>query len=716
MRTKVILVSLLFLFVGKIFGCPPTYDYIHINQSHGTISFPGSLFQANHYKVWVIDIGEERNIRLNYYKDTQTYDFLQIFKVDSREESVYAYYNSMNYYDNVILDIVDVPYKRGTVTTTVPSGICIVRLGVLNGGNGNYSGLQLDFGPAPEDSTVVTETSSMILGSQYVMENLGIGTDMPVTPLHIKESTPLERSSDSFVPLTRLEGRTMDYTGSTPIFTDEVFYRNGSNLSYMLGTSYGNISSYYVDPQLILSWIKQTPEQKSVTIGSGSMTLLEAKRLAPSPATNPESEVIIGGTYTKDTGYGSKLTFLGASENSTPLFMSRYNQGSGKADLRMNIGSSESNDKRFVIGRTTSNTWYPKFTFTSNGKLGIGVDNPQYPIDVKGVINADTIKVKTLLNDVNDLIITSGNSTTTTAYAPLHVENASGGITQSGFKMFSSFSAEGASSFPNVKVTNNLFVRKFNENYPPDWALHDGITNGMQSNPYSSSQTWWERFPFDSSGKQTWGHGATTYMTLKGGKLGIGIEPIEQLHVNGNVKADIIKASDFIMNSTSAAQTATTYTNTKTGANNGFVTGIDASGNGMIWHQNSSHISFGTNNTERVRILANGNVGIGVEDPTHALDVNGTINAQKVTITPTVPAPDYVFAPDYKLLGLQEVEEHINEHQHLPEVPSAVEIAEKGVDVIDLNFKLLQKIEELTLYVIEQNKRISILEKALEEK
>ena len=127
--------------------------------------------------------------------------------------------------------------------------------------------------------------------------------------------------------------------------------------------------------------------------------------------------------------------------------------------------------------------------------------------------------------------------------------------------------------------------------------------------------------------------------------------------------------------------------------------------------------------------LKDGKLGIGTEDPKQLLHVEGTIQAKKVIITETVGA-DFVFAPDYNLPKLEEVEDHINEHRHLPEIPSAAEMIEKGVDMIELNIKLLQKIEELTLYVIEQNKQLSnqneqissqnkriyTLEKTLEEK
>jgi hypothetical protein len=123
-------------------------------------------------------------------------------------------------------------------------------------------------------------------------------------------------------------------------------------------------------------------------------------------------------------------------------------------------------------------------------------------------------------------------------------------------------------------------------------------------------------------------------------------------------------------------------------------------------------ITFQTNNgKEQMRLDANGNLGLGTTaTSTYKLAVNGTIGAKKLQITQTGWA-DFVFQQDYALPSLQEVKAYIDVHQHLPGVPSAAEVAEKGVDVGEMNKILLQKVEELTLYLMEQQKRIEELEK-----
>lgn len=112
----------------------------------------------------------------------------------------------------------------------------------------------------------------------------------------------------------------------------------------------------------------------------------------------------------------------------------------------------------------------------------------------------------------------------------------------------------------------------------------------------------------------------------------------------------------------------------------------------------------------RLLIDKDGNVGIGTTTPSEKLFINGNIKAQKVIVT-QIGWSDYVFNKDYKLRSLQNLEAFINQYKHLPEVPTAKEVEAKGISVGDNQALLLRKIEELTLYVIELNKRIAVFEK-----
>ncbi len=103
-----------------------------------------------------------------------------------------------------------------------------------------------------------------------------------------------------------------------------------------------------------------------------------------------------------------------------------------------------------------------------------------------------------------------------------------------------------------------------------------------------------------------------------------------------------------------------------------------------------------------------GNVGIGTSMPTEKLSVKGKIRAQEIKVE-NANWPDFVFAKSYILPTLKETETHIKETGHLPGIPSAEEVRANGVDLGEMNAKLLQKIEELTLHLIEMKKEMEEL-------
>ncbi|MCW3466369.1 DUF3450 domain-containing protein [Chitinophaga nivalis] len=112
--------------------------------------------------------------------------------------------------------------------------------------------------------------------------------------------------------------------------------------------------------------------------------------------------------------------------------------------------------------------------------------------------------------------------------------------------------------------------------------------------------------------------------------------------------------------------------------------------------------------------MRSGNVGIGTLNPgNYKLAVEGVIAARKIKVTQESWA-DFVFHPDYQLPSLGSVESYIKIHRHLPDIPAAVEIEKNGLDLGDINKQLLQKVEELTLYMIQQQKTIDAQHQRIE--
>lgn len=126
-------------------------------------------------------------------------------------------------------------------------------------------------------------------------------------------------------------------------------------------------------------------------------------------------------------------------------------------------------------------------------------------------------------------------------------------------------------------------------------------------------------------------------------------------------------------------------------------------------------LMFYTNTNTLCATMLDNRLGIGTSNPQYTLDVNGSIRAKTITVDSILRAEeiivetsgaDFVFTDDYQLRPLSEVEAFITENKHLPEIQSAQDMQENGVSVSELQTKLLQKIEELTLYLIQQEETI----------
>lgn len=171
------------------------------------------------------------------------------------------------------------------------------------------------------------------------------------------------------------------------------------------------------------------------------------------------------------------------------------------------------------------------------------------------------------------------------------------------------------------------------------------------------------------------------------GNVGIGITgPAEKLVVNGNI--GIVDGGSLHFLSSNGSQ----WANTK-------VLNRNWDGQDFIELLVPGH---GANNA-KLRMNANGNVGIGTSIPNAKLTVNGNIRAQEIKVDMD-NWPDYVFVKGYKFPTLQETERYIQEKGHLPGIPSAKDAEVNGVNLGEMNKKLLEKIEELTLHLIEMKK------------
>ena len=210
------------------------------------------------------------------------------------------------------------------------------------------------------------------------------------------------------------------------------------------------------------------------------------------------------------------------------------------------------------------------------------------------------------------------------------------------------------------------------------------------------------------------------------GNVGIGIlNPGYKLDINGSAKL----TGEIICHDQISFQDNTHFTVTNAivpSLRSGYQTvsvpqyGILApltTGAADLWLSGNSGIRMfsGGNPNPIINILPSGNVGIGTTVPDQRLTVNGIIHAKEVRVDLTGPLADYVFSKDYFLMPLHKVEQYVQTHSHLPDIPSALEIKNKGLSMGEMQNKLLQKIEELTLYAIEQQKEIQALKEEVKQ-
>jgi len=142
---------------------------------------------------------------------------------------------------------------------------------------------------------------------------------------------------------------------------------------------------------------------------------------------------------------------------------------------------------------------------------------------------------------------------------------------------------------------------------------------------------------------------------------------------------------------------------------NWFISG-DRSDDNKLKIGKTMRATIDSGSTYMTIVKNSGYIGIGTANPRSKLAVNGTITAKEVVVS-IEGWSDYVLKDDYKLMPLDELERSIEKNGHLPDIPSAEEVKKKGVSVGEMQAKLLKKVEELTLYMIDLKKENEILKK-----
>ncbi len=294
-------------------------------------------------------------------------------------------------------------------------------------------------------------------------------------------------------------------------------------------------------------------------------------------------------------------------------------------------------------------TWpsYPNngaISILPDGTVGIGTNFPSNPLHVKSTTNlAARFEGSTANGPAGSAFVIMRNLNSTQG-------NSSGIMTQNGAGAFNAW-------MDFINVNHNA--------------------SGSQSGAISFSTT--------NAGS----YGQRLYIK-ENGKVGIGTtNPLNNLEVWGPGSVPGLSPTSVGMLRLNSSSTQ------------GLDIGALASSPYSVWMQaKTTNTAQGAAAYPLVLNPLGGFVGIGTNNPASALAVNGTVTAKEIVVTNTGWA-DFVFQPSYRLRPLSEVSKFIRANNHLPDIPSEAEVKAKGVSVGEMQAKLLAKIEELTLYMIQ---------------
>lgn len=417
-----------------------------------------------------------------------------------------------------------------------------------------------------------------------------------------------------------------------------------------------------------------TPTVKMVLKASGKLGIGTSTPTELLEITSSNNPTLAIGSFNTNTGGKSTLKFQAGNGTANNGFFMEYNRLGSDDYLAFKDGSL---NERMVI--------------RNGGAVGIGDSNPNARLSLKGYQAGSTATSKALR------VMDSGNTETFSVGDNGRVTVGALTSTPYDFEKFVVTSSAGLTAMSVEGAENGEAIYAFREK-------NVGVTAAMI---WSGGDN---QLLFEVPN-------ADVVFAPGDGNVGIGtFSPSNNLHIknstdHASVMVEAAAGKNSFLNFTETTASGPSFPKA-----------------GIYWEAGSSTFNVSTYDGSNLALNENtGNVGIGTSSPGAKLEVAGTskftgdmavdgkIESTKVKVTQTPGNwPDYVFRPRYNLLSLSQVESFINKNGHLPNVPKAEVVEKEGQDVGAIQARLLEKVEELMLYTIDQQKQIEALKKELE--
>jgi hypothetical protein len=320
-------------------------------------------------------------------------------------------------------------------------------------------------------------------------------------------------------------------------------------------------------------------------------------------------------------------------------------------------------------------------TITKSGNVGINTDNPTANLHVAGTLRFEQLPQQQTITNEAVLISDNQGNIKTSAAAQLKDNlgnhTATQNIKLSNYWLSNDGSDKGVQIKPdgNVQVGSGITQINIGKSYT---SAPNYLSSYIGFNVQRNEQGQWV---FQSDGAN---NGGTAIITDVAGNLRfVSYKPQQGSTITTISESELMANSSLLITSNNKIGLRTTNINTEAD--------VQIKGTTYIEDRLGIGICLGANNNPKGYRFA----------------VNGTMGAKDVYIeVDETPWPDYVFEPEYRLMPLSELEWYINQNKHLPDIPSANDIKENGLSLAEINAQLVKKVEELTLYIIELNKKM----------